>query len=131
MRIAREGFREIAIASLVLAGAQALILWLVQPSLTGASLTVLPLGLLWLWVVSFFRDPARRRDFQPGELCAAASSVSLTSTTTWGRSVAVMHAPMWTRKLRSPGLIVNARSGVLALVRVAFPTSQAPRPMPS
>ena len=72
MRIAREGFREIALASLVLAGAGALILWLVQPSLTGGSLIALPLGLVWLWVVSFFRDPPRRGDFQPGELCAAA-----------------------------------------------------------
>lgn len=63
--IAKEGFREIAMATVVL-------------SLLGvvSSLWFWPLGiifgLLWVWVLLFFRDPVRRGSFQPGDLCGPA-----------------------------------------------------------
>ena len=65
MPIAKEGLKEIVLATLLL-GALAL----------GASLlhwlAALPFVIVWLWVISFFRDPTRRRTFEPGELCAPA-----------------------------------------------------------
>lgn len=32
----------------------------------------IPFAIVWLWVLSFFRDPRRRRSFAPGELCSPA-----------------------------------------------------------
>jgi phosphatidylserine decarboxylase len=65
MPIAREGFREIAIATVVL-GALALgagyVYW---PA-------AIPFVVVWLWVLSFFRDPPRRRTYTPGDLCSPA-----------------------------------------------------------
>ena len=65
MSIAREGIREILLATLILGVLAAGALWLFWP------LVVIPL-ILWGWVLSFFRDPVRQRDFAPGELCAPA-----------------------------------------------------------
>lgn len=65
MLIAKEGLREIAIATLIL-GALALAgVWLFWP-------VAILFVVLWLWVISFFRDPRRERSFEPGELCAPA-----------------------------------------------------------
>jgi len=65
MTIAREGLREIAIATVLLGGCAA-----------GASMVALPLAaiplVLWLGVLSFFRDPPRNREYTDGELCAPA-----------------------------------------------------------
>lgn len=65
MFIAREGFREIAIATVVLTPAAWLLARLWWP------LSIVPV-VLWLYVLSFFRDPPRRRTHQPGELCSPA-----------------------------------------------------------
>ena len=65
MPIAREGLREIALATLVLGGLAAACIWLFWPA------AILP-GIVWLWVLSFFRDPRRQRTFEPGDLCAPA-----------------------------------------------------------
>ena len=40
-------------------------LWLFWP-------IAIPAVLVWLWVLSFFRDPARKATFGPGDLCAPA-----------------------------------------------------------
>ena len=63
--IAKEGIREIGLATLILGGIAALAYWLFWP------LAILPLA-VWLWVLAFFRDPPRRRAFAPGELCSPA-----------------------------------------------------------
>jgi phosphatidylserine decarboxylase len=65
MLIAREGWREILLATLILgalaiAAAQYVWWW------------AMPLLAVWLWVLSFFRDPRRQQTFQPGELCSPA-----------------------------------------------------------
>lgn len=65
MPIAKEGFREIALATLILGAFAVGGAWLFWP------LSV-PFVLLWLWVLSFFRDPRRTRSFEVGELCAPA-----------------------------------------------------------
>lgn len=65
MPIAREGIREIAIATIVLTamGYGATLIW--WP-------LAIPLGIVWLWVISFFRDPVRVGRFEPGDLCSPA-----------------------------------------------------------
>ncbi len=63
--IAKEGIREISLATLILGGLAALACWLFWP------LAILPL-VVWVWVLAFFRDPPRRRTFAPGELCSPA-----------------------------------------------------------
>ena len=65
MPIALEGLREIALATVVLG----LCAW-------GASLVSWPLAipfvLVWVWVISFFRDPNRQRSYVSGDLCGPA-----------------------------------------------------------
>jgi phosphatidylserine decarboxylase len=63
--IAKEGIREIGLATLALGALGALFYWVFWP------LAVVP-AVVWLWVVAFFRDPPRRRKFGPGELCSPA-----------------------------------------------------------
>ncbi len=63
--IAKEGFREIAIATLVLAPLMVLAARWSWPA-------AIPFALVWLWVLAFFRDPLRLGGFQPGDVCAAA-----------------------------------------------------------
>ena len=65
MPIAREGWPELLTGTVVL-GMLALLggLWF-RP-------IVVPLVLLWAWLVWFFRDPRRARDYAPEELCAPA-----------------------------------------------------------
>lgn len=65
MPIAREGLREIALATVVLG----LLAW-------GAAWAswplAIPFALVWVWVLSFFRDPIRLGTFERGDLCAPA-----------------------------------------------------------
>lgn len=65
MPIAREGIREILIGTVVLG----LLAW-------GGAYLFWPLALIpvivWIWLLSFFRDPPRRRGYAPGEFCAPA-----------------------------------------------------------
>ncbi len=65
MPIAKEGWREIALSTLVLG----LLAW-------GAGWAywalAIPFVLVWLWVLSFFRDPNRRASFALGDLCSPA-----------------------------------------------------------
>lgn len=65
MAIAREGLREIALATLFLGALCAASAWLFWPA-------VIPCVAVWVWVLSFFRDPNRQGSFAPGELCAPA-----------------------------------------------------------
>ncbi len=65
MPIAKEGLREIVAATVVLGALGAGGAWLAWPA-------VIPFALLWLWVISFFRDPKRERHFDVTELCAPA-----------------------------------------------------------
>lgn len=65
MPIAREGLREILVATVVLGGL----------TMLGANFfwaLAIPFVIVWIWVISFFRDPKRVRTFDPGELCAPA-----------------------------------------------------------
>ncbi len=65
MSIAREGWRELLIGTVVLGGLAVLGgLW-VWP-------LAIPFVVLWMWLVSFFRDPRRVREYAPGELCSPA-----------------------------------------------------------
>ena len=63
--IAPEGLREIAISTVILGALAGLAGWLFWPA-------AIPFAVVWLWVLSFFRDPCRERTFGPGDLCAAA-----------------------------------------------------------
>ncbi len=65
MPMAREGLREIIWATLILGGCAAGAVWFFWP-------LAVPFLIVWLWVLSFFRDPKREGDFAPGELCAPA-----------------------------------------------------------
>ncbi len=65
MPIAKEGLREIVLATLIL-GAVAvgggMVYWPIA----------VPFVIVWLWVLSFFRDPRRKREYERGDLCAPA-----------------------------------------------------------
>ena len=63
--IAREGWREILLAAIVLGVLAVAGAWFHWAA-------AIPFVVVWLWVVSFFRDPARNRTFGPGEICAGA-----------------------------------------------------------
>lgn len=65
MPIAKEGFREIALATLVLGLAAWGAGWVYWP-------LAIPFAPVWIWVVVFFRDPTRRGTFEHGDLCAPA-----------------------------------------------------------
>jgi len=65
MPIAREGARVICLASLILGACAGFAYWLAWP-------LAIPFVLVWLWVLSFFRDPKRGRTYEPGEICSAA-----------------------------------------------------------
>jgi phosphatidylserine decarboxylase len=65
MGLAKEGIREMVIATVLLGGAAG---WLAGWHWTAA----LPPVLVWVWVISFFRDPPRVRPFRDGELCSPA-----------------------------------------------------------
>lgn len=65
MGLAKEGIREMIIATVLLGGAA---WWLAGWHWTAA----LPPILVWVWVISFFRDPPRVRSLEEGELCAPA-----------------------------------------------------------
>ncbi|MCC7292941.1 MAG: phosphatidylserine decarboxylase [Phycisphaerales bacterium] len=65
MLIAREGVREIALATVVLGGLAYL------ASLAWWPL-IIPFALVWAWAVAFFRDPPRSRTYAPGDLCSPA-----------------------------------------------------------
>jgi phosphatidylserine decarboxylase len=65
MPIAREGLREIIWATLLLGALAAVGYWLFWPA------AILPV-IVWLWVISFFRNPRRRRSHKPGDLCSPA-----------------------------------------------------------
>lgn len=65
MLIAKEGWREMALATLILGASSAGAAWIWWP-------LAIPLVIVWGWVISFFRDPRRERAFADGELCSAA-----------------------------------------------------------
>lgn len=65
MPIAKEGFREILVATVVL-GALAWALSMAHLALT------IPIVVVWIWVLTFFRDPKRVGDFGEGQMCAPA-----------------------------------------------------------
>lgn len=65
MRLAKEGIREMLIATVVL-GAAAVGLWLWLPVMAAIP------AVIWIWAISFFRDPKRAGQFAPGEMCAPA-----------------------------------------------------------
>ena len=65
MTIAREGTREILLATLVL-GVLTVGGWLLFWPIA------IPFVIVWVWVVAFFRDPKRQREYLPGELCGPA-----------------------------------------------------------
>lgn len=65
MPIAKEGFREIALATLILGACAVGGAWVAWP-------LAIPFVVVWLWVLAFFRDPRRVGTFAPGELCSPA-----------------------------------------------------------
>jgi len=65
MPIAREGIREILLATVVLGGLATLALQFFWP-------VAIPFIIIWMWVIAFFRDPKRVRSYKPGEMCAPA-----------------------------------------------------------
>jgi len=65
MCITREGWRELLVGTVVLGGLVLLSgLWF--PPLA------IPFVIVWAWLVSFFRDPKRVREYAPNDLCAPA-----------------------------------------------------------
>ncbi len=66
MKLAREGWREMGLATLLCVGGAGLV-----GSYWGWP-AALPLLIVWAWVICFFRDPARRVDLARGEFCAPA-----------------------------------------------------------
>jgi phosphatidylserine decarboxylase len=63
--IAKEGLREILLSTVILGiGASASAYWFWPGAI--------PFVVLWVWVVSFFRDPRRQRAFEASHLCAPA-----------------------------------------------------------
>jgi len=66
LRLTQYGRRELAIGSVLLAAAVALLAWAaVAVSTWLALLLVMPVS-LWAWLVAFFRDPQRSTPAQPG-----------------------------------------------------------------
>ncbi len=65
MLVAKEGLREIFIATLFLGALTAIFLWLFWP-------IAIPFTLVWIWVISFFRDPPRHIKLRPNELGSPA-----------------------------------------------------------
>lgn len=65
MPIAREGLPQILLATVVLAA----LAWLAALLHWAAAI---PFLVVWIWVISFFRDPVRNGRFGPGELCSPA-----------------------------------------------------------
>ena len=65
MPIAKEGLREITFATLVLGLLAWGAAWVYWP-------LAIPFALVWIWVLSFFRDPTRRGTFERGDLCSPA-----------------------------------------------------------
>lgn len=65
MPIAREGLREIVLGTIVLGALTALGWWLYWP-------LAIPSIIVWMWLISFFRDPPRRRSYEAGDLCSPA-----------------------------------------------------------
>ena len=63
--IAREGIREMTLATLVLGALAAAGYYLFWP-------LAIPFVVVWIWTISFFRDPPRRRTYEAGDLCAPA-----------------------------------------------------------
>ena len=63
--IAKEGLREMLLGTLVLGALGAGCVYLFWP------LVVAPV-VLWLWLIAFFRDPRRVREYAPGDLCSPA-----------------------------------------------------------
>ena len=59
-RLTRYGLRELVAATLLTGGACALATWLLWPIAWAFWPVAGVLGLLWLWVLAFFRDPDRR-----------------------------------------------------------------------
>ena len=66
MPIAKEGLREILLATLILGALTAAVTLLLHWAVS------IPFVIVWLGVISFFRDPKRRRTFEPADLCAPA-----------------------------------------------------------
>jgi phosphatidylserine decarboxylase len=65
MGLAREGYKEIVVGTVVLAAA-AWALSLLHPA------AALPMFVIWVWLISFFRDPARHADLPADAMCAPA-----------------------------------------------------------
>jgi len=65
MPLAKEGLREIALATLVLGALSVAAFAWFWP-------VAIPFVLIWIWVLAFFRDPKRSSGFAPGELCSPA-----------------------------------------------------------
>jgi len=66
MFIAKEGIKEIALATLVLGGIASGLFYIAWP-------LAVPFVIVWLWVLAFFRDPPRhKKSFAAGELCSPA-----------------------------------------------------------
>lgn len=63
--IAKEGLREISLATIVLAALGAGAGYVAWP-------LAIPFVVVWGWVLSFFRDPRRVRTYAPGDICSAA-----------------------------------------------------------
>jgi phosphatidylserine decarboxylase len=65
MSIAWEGWKELLLGTAILGGLAVLAGVWFWP-------VAIPLAVIWVGLVAFFRDPPRRRDYALGELCAPA-----------------------------------------------------------
>ena len=72
--IAKEGLREILIGTVVLGALAVGAAWLFWP-------LAIPFFAMWVWLLSFFRDPPRRREYLAGEFCSPADG-TITEITT-------------------------------------------------
>ncbi len=60
-----DGWRELVVATIVLGGAAVVLAWWYWPA------AIVP-GVVWIWAVSFFRDPHRSVPDEPGVMVAPA-----------------------------------------------------------
>lgn len=74
MRLARDGYRELLIATVVLLGLAGAILALLGPRWYALALAAVP-AVVWVWAVSFFRDPDRVPPAEPGLFVSPADGV--------------------------------------------------------
>ncbi len=72
MKLTRYGRREWVLGSLILAAGIAASLYESRPRMIWSLITIVPLALVWAWLLWFFRDPQRTAPEGPGLMVSPA-----------------------------------------------------------